>query len=274
MLCVLGPACLAACAGNGLGLDQGGRPLPPGGTSGGALSADFDSIQQNVFTPICTTCHAGSNAPQGLHLDAANSYSQLLGVASVEVPSLLRVKAGDPDNSYIIQKLEGHAAVGAQMPFGGPPLAASTIAFIRQWIGDGALRSPTPTGAAVRFAATSVVPAPGDVLDGPPVRIIIAFSQDLDLTQIDANSVHLEAVSEDGEPAARLRATLAVPPGNLRALIVTPVRPLLGGRHYRLVVGGLSGSGVSSVNGEQLFDSLAHQGEEALVTEFDVAVQP
>ena len=274
MLCVLGPACLAACAGNGLGLDQGGRPLPPGGTSGGALSADFDSIQQNVFTPICTTCHAGSNAPQGLHLDTANSYSQLLGVASVEVPSLLRVKAGDPDNSYIIQKLEGHAAVGAQMPFGGPPLAASTIAFIRQWIGDGALRSPTPTGAAVRFAATSVVPAPGDVLDGPPVRIIIAFSQDLDLTQIDANSVHLEAVSEDGEPAARLRATLAVPPGNLRALIVTPVRPLLGGRHYRLVVGGLSGSGVSSVNGEQLFDSLAHQGEEALVTEFDVAVQP
>lgn len=131
---------LTACAGNGQGLDQGGRPLPPGGSGTGTLTADFNSIQANVFTPICTACHAGSTAPQGLHLDAANSYDQLVGVPSVEEPSILRVAIGDPDNSYVIQKLEGHAASGAQMPFGGPPLPASTIAVIRQWISAGALR--------------------------------------------------------------------------------------------------------------------------------------
>ena len=139
-LCVAAAACLAGCAGNGQGLDQGGRPLPPDGSGNGALTADFDSIQAHVFTPICTACHAGSTAPQGLHLDAANSYAQLVGVPSVEQPSILRVAIGDPDNSYIIQKLEGHAATGAQMPFGGPPLPAATIAVIRQWISAGALK--------------------------------------------------------------------------------------------------------------------------------------
>jgi hypothetical protein len=139
-------ASLSACAGNGMGLDQGGRPLPPGGSGGGTLTADFNSIQENVFTPICTACHSGSNAPQGLHLDAANSYDQLVGVPSVEQPSILRVSIGDPDGSYIIQKLEGHAATGAQMPFGGPPLPASTIAIIRQWISAGALRPQDLSG--------------------------------------------------------------------------------------------------------------------------------
>ena len=140
LLCAVASAWLAGCAGYGQGLDQGGHPLPPGGSGGGELTADFNSIQAHVFTPICTACHAGSTAPQGLHLDAANSYAQLVGVPSVEEPSILRVAIGDPDNSYIIQKLEGHAAVGAQMPFGGPPLPAATIAVIRQWISAGALK--------------------------------------------------------------------------------------------------------------------------------------
>ena len=146
LLGATGAACLAGCAGNGMGLDQGGRPLPPGGSGGGELTADFDSIQQNVFTPICTACHAGSNAPQGLHLDAGNSYAQLVGVPSVEQPTILRVAVGDPDNSYLIQKLEGHAATGAQMPFGGPPLPQATIDVIRQWISAGALRTQDLTG--------------------------------------------------------------------------------------------------------------------------------
>jgi len=60
--------------------------------------------------PICSVCHIGGAAPEGLRLDAADSFNLLVGVPSTEVPSLLRVKPGDPDNSYIIQKLEGHAA--------------------------------------------------------------------------------------------------------------------------------------------------------------------
>src|SRR6201996_995561 len=129
---------IGACAGNGEGLDANGRPLAPGGDVSLPLSDDFESLQENIFTPICSVCHAGGSAPQGLRLDAANSYNLLVGVPSTEVPSILRVKPGDPDNSYIIQKLEGHAAVGAQMPLGGPYLTTDTIAFIRQWISNGA----------------------------------------------------------------------------------------------------------------------------------------
>src|SRR6202040_1214173 len=112
---------VAACAGNGKGLDANGQPLD-GGSSGSLppLSADLGSIQANIFTPICSVCHIGGAAPEGLRLDAADSFNFLVGVPSTEVPSLMRVQPGDPDNSYIIQKLEGHAAVGVQMPFGCP----------------------------------------------------------------------------------------------------------------------------------------------------------
>src|ERR1700720_1363960 len=112
---------IAACAGNGEGLGANGRPLVPGGSGSlPPLSADLGSIQANIFTPICSVCHIGGGAPEGLRLDAADSFNLLVAVPSTEVPSLLRVKPGDPDNSYIIQKLEGHQAVGAQMPFGCP----------------------------------------------------------------------------------------------------------------------------------------------------------
>jgi hypothetical protein len=244
LLCAAAAACLSACAGNGMGLDQGGRPLPPGGAGSGTLTADFDSIQQHVFTPICTACHAGSNAPQGLHLDAANSYAQLVGVPSVEQPSLLRVAVGDPDGSYIIQKLEGHAASGAQMPFGGPPLPAATIAVIRQWISAGALRPQGSVNSAESLAALSVAPASGQVLESAPPRIIIDFSQELHRSQVDADSVRLEA---NGETVDTLAATLSVPAGNPRAMIVTPVRPLPAGRRYRLLLRGPAWPGLSTV---------------------------
>jgi hypothetical protein len=62
-----------------------------------------------------------------------------VNVASLEKPSLLRVKPGDPDNSYLIQKLEGAAGIsGSRMPLGGPFLDRETIDKIRSWIQDGA----------------------------------------------------------------------------------------------------------------------------------------
>src|SRR5258707_5199478 len=126
---------IAGCAGNGEGLDANGRPLVSGGSGSlPPLSPDLDSIQANIFTPICSVCHIGGGAPEGLRLDSADSFNLLVGVPSTEVPSLVRVKPGDPDNSYIIQKLENHAAVGAQMPDGCPTsqpcLTTRSIAFI------------------------------------------------------------------------------------------------------------------------------------------------
>ncbi|CAM4167748.1 hypothetical protein [Roseateles saccharophilus] len=132
-------AAIGGCGGgSGVGLDANGRPLGEGADPSGPMTASFGSIQSHVFTPICTACHAGGAAPQGLRLDANNSFAMLVNVASAEAPSVKRVAPGDAANSYIIQKLEGHAAVGARMPFGGPYLDANTIGLIRQWIDNGA----------------------------------------------------------------------------------------------------------------------------------------
>lgn len=137
-------AALAGCGGgSGEGLDANGRPLGEG-SAGGPLAPTFASIQANVFTPVCTGCHAGAAAPVGLRLDAGSSYELLVGVASGEVGSLQRVNPGNPDASYLIHKLEGSAAVGARMPFGGPYLDEATIAVIRQWIAAGAPREAQP----------------------------------------------------------------------------------------------------------------------------------
>jgi hypothetical protein len=59
-------------------------------------------------------------------------------VASLEDPGVDRVAPNDPDNSYLIQKLEGTASAGAIMPPFGTPLDQATIDAIRQWITDGA----------------------------------------------------------------------------------------------------------------------------------------
>jgi hypothetical protein len=230
---------LAGCAGNGAGLDANGRPATPG-AGGTPLTADFASIQENVFTPICTVCHAGGAAPQGLRLDSANSYALLVGVPSTEVPSLLRVKPGDPDASYLVQKLEGHAAVGAQMPFGGPPLPAETIAVIRQWIAAGAARAAgsAPSAGAQASAPRLVTAAPAadDLLFAPPARIVLSFDRALDATRLDGTTLRLERVQPDGAAVA-VPALIAVPPGNDRGALVTPRATLAPGR-YQVSTGG------------------------------------
>jgi len=149
---------LAACgAGSGEGLDQNGLPLgqasadacagagappAPPPPPGAPLAPTLASIQANVFSIDCAAsgCHGGAGAQQGMRLDPGFSAGNLICVHSPRDPALIRVIPGDPDGSFIIQKLEGRPAplLGDQMPQGGPYLDQSTIDVIRQWIQDGA----------------------------------------------------------------------------------------------------------------------------------------
>ncbi len=121
LLLLLCSIIVGCTAGSGEGLDISGRPLSEGGDV--PLAATLASIQANVFNPSCSVsgCHSGANAPQGLRLDAANSFTNLVGIRSREDSSFFRVAPGNPDQSYLIHKLEGTASVGEQMPLGGPP---------------------------------------------------------------------------------------------------------------------------------------------------------
>jgi hypothetical protein len=270
---------LAACAGNGQGLDANGQPIVPGSTTQ-PLSADFESIQENIFTPICSVCHAGASAPEGLRLDAADSYNLLVGVPSTEVPSLLRVKPGDPVNSYIIQKLQGHAAVGAQMPFGWPPtqpcLSDSSIAFIQQWITNGA---PPAAAAAAALSApltlTAVVPENMESVNSPPPQVMVAFNHEIDVSQLATLSAHFEKLAPAAAPTVieQVPARISVSSANLRALMLWPVRPLSTGR-YRLVMEPASSSRISDIAGQQVALGAPDERGETVISTFEVEVLP
>ena len=274
-------ALLAGCAGNGEGLDANGQPIVPG-SSMSPLSADFESIQENIFTPICSVCHAGGTAPEGLRLDAANSYGLLVGVPSTEVPSIMRVKPGDPVNSYIIQKLQGHAAVGAQMPDGCPTtqpcLTATQIGFIQQWITNGAPPPATATAAAaqsVPLAVTSIVPDSMESVSAPPPQVMVAFNHELDVSQLSTHSAHFEKLAPGSPPAVmdQVPARISVSSANLRALMIWPARALSAG-HYRLVIDATSSSQISDIAGQQVSLGAPDERGEAVISTFDVEVLP
>ncbi len=103
--------------------------------------ATFSQIQLTILTPNCTSseCHSGIRPPEGLNLTAGQSYGAIVGIASSQVPSLQRVEPGNPDRSYLVQKIEGTATVGVRMPTGLAPLSDAQIANIREWISQGAM---------------------------------------------------------------------------------------------------------------------------------------
>ena len=62
----------------------------------------------------------------------------LVNVPSENEPAFMRVLPGNPEDSYIIHKLEGTQTVGSRMPLGGPFLDQATIDQVKSWIQAGA----------------------------------------------------------------------------------------------------------------------------------------
>jgi hypothetical protein len=115
------------------------------------LTPTFSSIQRDIFEaadssgrPSCASCHnpnGGAFRAVGLDLSTTGSYDSLVGAASRQKPSLARVAAGDPDNSYLLHKLGNRTdIIGVRMPQRGPYLSDGQLAIIRRWIELGARR--------------------------------------------------------------------------------------------------------------------------------------
>ena len=120
----------------------------------------------------------------------------LVGIQSSQDAGFQRVEAGDPDNSYLIQKLEGTASAGQIMPpSGGLPQAE--IDVIRTWITNGAI-DDTVVPPAAPITVASVSPAPNANLTAPPVSIVAGFSRELNQTTVDATTFLLTASGGDG----------------------------------------------------------------------------
>jgi hypothetical protein len=113
------------------------------------LAPSFSAIQRDIFSApdssgrvACTGCHnaQGARFAGNLNLADGSAYAQLVNVASSGKPGAVRVIPGDPDNSYLIQKIEGAPGiVGQRMPrTSGPFLTPGQILIIRTWIRQGA----------------------------------------------------------------------------------------------------------------------------------------
>ena len=138
MIGVLALAVLAVAAGCG-------KDSPTAPSQATATVSFAQQIQTEILTPACASCHtdAGRTPAGGLNLRAGASYASLVGVASSAKPGAIRVIAGNPSGSYLVQKLEGAAdIVGLRMPRNGPPfLTEAQVSLIRQWIQNGAPNS-------------------------------------------------------------------------------------------------------------------------------------
>jgi hypothetical protein len=219
---------MAACtAGDGAGLDQNGQPIP----TNPVATSDFQQIQDTIFTPICTACHIGANAPQGLRLDAANSYAMIVNVASSEVPGLMRINPGNPDASYLVQKIQGTAAQGVRMPANGPPyLAQDQIDLVRRWVAAGA---PSASAAPDNMTVSSSVPASGEVAAAGLDQLTVIFAADVDAALAASGTFELR----DGFDQPVALAQVRVPDGRPRVVELTLARGLAPGS-YQLAVRG------------------------------------
>jgi hypothetical protein len=131
-ICLLGILTLTSCE----DLIQGPEDEIENGGSNN-MRATFSSIQTEVFSSTCALsgCHGGSQDP---NLSAGQAYNNLVNKASSGNPSMMRVKPGESNNSYLIKKITGDGT--SRMPPGGQ-LSQAKIDSISLWINNGALNN-------------------------------------------------------------------------------------------------------------------------------------
>jgi hypothetical protein len=223
-------------------------PTPPPPPSPTGFGPNFSEIQASVFTPGCATsgCHAGANPAASLNLDAANSYAMLVGVASTQAAGTQRVNPTNPNNSYLIQKLEGPGASGGQMPPSGA-MPQADIDTIRQWISAGAIDDRVSSSTPIRVSSLSVTP--GSTLTAAPAQIIAGFDRELDASTVNSNTFILEASNNDdifdnNNDLAIAAASISVPGANTQSAVFDLTGVTLADDTYRVR---LLGSGASFI---------------------------
>lgn len=141
-------AMLAGCAGSGddNADNGGGNGCEPPATPTVFLSTNV----QPIYDVSCALagCHLGAGSPGGINLAAGASWDATVDVKAVQRPKLFLVEPGNPDDSYLVRKIEGGPDIaGDLMPRGCPGagengavcLTLDDISAIRQWITECAL---------------------------------------------------------------------------------------------------------------------------------------
>lgn len=153
----IAPAALTACAGSlenperfGAGGGDGGAPTvrdggtPSPGTDAGGDTPEADGgggtttpAWQTVLADNCagSGCHGESSPALGLDLVSPGARDRLVGVAAVGCADQVLVVAGDPEASYLYNKIaEATPVCGGRMPLLRSALSTEDQEAIRAWI--------------------------------------------------------------------------------------------------------------------------------------------
>jgi hypothetical protein len=127
-----------------------------------ASPVSFNESIVPIFQRNCAstggTCHGDVNSLPRLGsadggIDAAIVRASIVGVVSIEDPTMDFVAAGNPERSYLMHKMDGDECTlaaecaassdelsncGSSMPFLQPLLPVATRDMVRAWIGQGA----------------------------------------------------------------------------------------------------------------------------------------
>jgi hypothetical protein len=105
------------------------------------VSVSFANDVAPLLDSQCGTaaCHAGRKPKEGLDLQTATSFSAMVGVETSEcADGRLLVDPGNPQESYLVQKVTGiDMCFGSLMPKGAP-LTDAQVSLISAWICSGA----------------------------------------------------------------------------------------------------------------------------------------
>ena len=112
-------------------------PVVPDGTS-----VTYAAHLEPLVQARCLGCHNAEEAKAKLDLELGKGYGNLVGRPSTQVPSMLLVQPGSPQDSYLWLKLQHLTKDGKGMPrtlVGAKRLRTDELELYRRWIEDGAL---------------------------------------------------------------------------------------------------------------------------------------
>ena len=111
-------------------------PVVPDGTP-----VSYAEHLEPLVIARCLNCHTTEEPEAELVLEIGTGYGQMVNRASTQVPEVLIVAPGDPEASYLWQKLVHDVEIGRGMPrtvIGAIELPSNELDLYRRWIEDGA----------------------------------------------------------------------------------------------------------------------------------------
>lgn len=128
--------------------DDSSPPLTGTGVSGvfsvvgPPQQVSYAAQVQPIWDATCTSnaCHDSTMPQERLNLTPSVSRAALVGVASRQCTTTQLVNPGNPDQSYLMFKLQGSGPcmMGSRMPKAAPTLTAAQRQLVRDWIVNGA----------------------------------------------------------------------------------------------------------------------------------------